>query len=54
MIGAASCTRHEEDKKNRDFGYDYFPSILGINYQSGLKKNPFFYTKTRVFVRSFS
>jgi hypothetical protein len=39
MIGAASSIRHEEDKKkNRDFRYDYFPSILGINYQSGLKK----------------
>jgi hypothetical protein len=26
-----------EDKKNRDFEYDYFPSILCINFQSGLK-----------------
>ena len=38
MKGAASCIRHEEDKKkNRDFEYDYFPSILGTNFQSGLK-----------------
>jgi hypothetical protein len=38
MKGAASCIRHEEDKKkNRDFEYDYFPSILCINFQSGLK-----------------
>ena len=38
MKGAASCIRHEEDKKkNRDFEYAYFPSILGINFQSGLK-----------------
>ena len=60
MIGAASCIRHEEDKKkNRDFGYDYFSSILGINYQSGLKKILSFIPKrdwghVRVFVRSFS
>jgi hypothetical protein len=39
MKGAASWIRHEEDKKkkNRDFEYDYFPSILGTNFQSGLK-----------------
>jgi hypothetical protein len=24
-------------KINRDFLYDYFPSILGTNFQSGLK-----------------
>jgi hypothetical protein len=31
---AASYIRHEEDKKkNRDFEYDYFPSILYINLQ---------------------
>ena len=24
-------------KKNRDFEYDYFPLILGTNFQSGLK-----------------
>ena len=38
MKGAASCIRHEEDKKKmRDFEHDYFPSILCINFQSGLK-----------------
>ena len=38
MKGTVSCIRHEEDKKkNRDFEYDYFPSILCINFQSGLK-----------------
>jgi hypothetical protein len=37
MKGATSCIRHEEDKKNRDFEYDYFPLILGTNFQSGLK-----------------
>ena len=40
MKGAASCIRHEENlKKIWDFEYDYFPSILCINFQSGLKKN---------------
>jgi hypothetical protein len=37
MKGAASCIRHEEDKKNREFEHDYFLSILGLNFQSGLK-----------------
>jgi hypothetical protein len=37
MKGAVSCIRHEEDKKNRDLEYDYFPSILCINFQSGLR-----------------
>ena len=39
MKGAASCIRHEEENVFfRDFEYDYFPSILVINYfQSGFK-----------------
>ena len=33
MKGEASCIRHDEDKTNWDFEYDY----LWINFQSGLK-----------------